>query len=80
MHTRAGDELSRQRRALPWSVDKDYVFDTPEGKKNSGDLFDGRSQSIVYHFMFGPGWKRAPGCSFIADHMDGAILHLQHPT
>jgi predicted dithiol-disulfide oxidoreductase (DUF899 family) len=80
MHTRAGDELSRQRRALPWvRVDKSYVFDTPEGKKTLSELFDGRSQLIVYHFMFGPGWEEGcHGCSFIADHMDGANLHLSH--
>lgn len=80
MHTRAGDELSRQRRALPWvKVDKNYVFDTPEGKKTLGELFDGRSQLVVYHFMFGPGWEEGcPGCSFVADHMGGANLHLAH--
>jgi predicted dithiol-disulfide oxidoreductase (DUF899 family) len=80
MHTRAGDELSRQRRALPWvKVDTDYQFDTPAGRKSLGDLFDGRSQLIVYHFMYGPGWEEGcVGCSFLADHMDGANLHLSH--
>ena len=78
--TRQLDELRRQRRALPWvKVDKDYVFEGPEGKETLGDLFEGRSQLIVYHFMFGPGWKEGcTGCSFIADHIDAANLHLAH--
>jgi predicted dithiol-disulfide oxidoreductase (DUF899 family) len=80
--TRQRDELSRQRRALPWvKVEKPYVFDTPEGKQTLADLFDGRSQLIVYHFMFGPGanWKEGcPSCSFLVDHIDGANLHLPH--
>ena len=76
--TRMRDELSRQRRELPWvKVEKNYVFDTPAGKKTLADLFAGRSQLIVYHFMFGPGWKEGcVGCSFLSDHVDGALLHL----
>lgn len=76
--TRARDELSRQRRELPWvKVDKNYVFDTPAGKRSLADLFDGRSQLIVYHFMLGPGWGQGcPSCSFLADHFDGANIHL----
>jgi predicted dithiol-disulfide oxidoreductase (DUF899 family) len=78
--TRARDELSRQRRELPWvKVDKAYAFDGPDGKQTLGDLFDGRSQLIVYHFMFGPGWEQGcPSCSFLADHFDGALVHLAH--
>ena len=64
--TRARDELSRKRRELPWEkVDKTYVFDTPNGKETLADLFGGKSQLIVYHFMFGPGWEAGcPSCSF----------------
>jgi predicted dithiol-disulfide oxidoreductase (DUF899 family) len=78
--TKARDELSRQRRELPWvKVEKPYIFDGPDGKVTLGDLFDGRSQLIVYHFMFGPGWKEGcPSCSFVVDHMDGAAVHLAH--
>jgi predicted dithiol-disulfide oxidoreductase (DUF899 family) len=76
--TRARDELSRQRRDLPWvKVEKNYVFDTPAGKRTLSDLFQGRSQLIVYHFMLGPGWDAGcPSCSFLADHFDGANIHL----
>lgn len=76
--TRARDRLSAERRALPWvKVDKAYVFDTPEGKKTLAELFDGRSQLIVYHFMLGPNWEEGcPSCSFLADHFDGANIHL----
>ena len=76
--THLRDELSRQRRELPWEkVEKDYVFDGPEGKVRLADLFNGRSQLIVYHFMFGPGWKEGcPSCSYIADHLDGPAIHL----
>jgi len=72
--TRLRDELSRQRRELPWvKVEKNYVFDGPNGKETLADLFDGRSQLIVYHFMFGPGWEEGcPSCSFLCDHIDGA--------
>lgn len=76
--TRLRDQLSAERRKLPWvKVEKNYVFDAPDGKKTLADLFDRRSQLIVYHFMFGPGWKEGcPSCSFVADHIDGALVHL----
>lgn len=76
--TRLRDELSRQRRALPRErVEKKYVFDGPRGKETLADLFGERSQLIVYHFMFGPGWKEGcPSCSFLADGFDGAVVHL----
>lgn len=76
--TRARDELAAERRQLPWvRVDKDYVFDTPQGKKTLGELFAGRSQLIVYHFMLGPGWAEGcKSCSFLADTFDGALVHL----
>jgi predicted dithiol-disulfide oxidoreductase (DUF899 family) len=76
--TRTRDRLSAERRALPWvKVDKAYVFDTPIGKKTLSDLFDGRSQLVVYHFMLGPGWEEGcPSCSYLADHFDGAKIHL----
>jgi predicted dithiol-disulfide oxidoreductase (DUF899 family) len=76
--SRLNDELSRRRRELPWvKVDKNYTFDTPARKKTLADLFAGRSQLIVYHFMFGPGWSQGcPGCSYLMDHIDGAIPHL----
>lgn len=78
--TRASDELSRQRRALPWvKVDKRYVFDGPWGQETLADLFQGRGQLIVNHFMLGPGWKEGcVGCSFGADHVEGALVHLEH--
>lgn len=76
--TRLRDELSRQRRELPWeSVEKRYVFDGPEGRETLADLFSGRSQLIVYHFMFGPDWPEGcPSCSMIADHLEGSLVHL----
>jgi predicted dithiol-disulfide oxidoreductase (DUF899 family) len=76
--TRQRDELSRQRRELPWvRVEKNYVFDGPDGKETLAGLFDGRSQLIVYHFMFGPNWEEGcPYCSFLTDHVDGARVHL----
>jgi predicted dithiol-disulfide oxidoreductase (DUF899 family) len=76
--TRLHDELARQRRALPWvKVEKAYAFDTPEGKRSLADLFAGRSQLVIYHFMFGPDWKEGcPSCSFVSDHIDGAVPHL----
>jgi predicted dithiol-disulfide oxidoreductase (DUF899 family) len=78
--TRLRDELSRQRRALPWErVEKNYIFDGPRGKQTLADLFGGRSQLIVYHFMFGSGWKEGcPSCSYLADGFDGAVVHLAH--
>ena len=77
-HMRAGDELARERRALPWvPVTKDYQFRTAEGPRSLSDLFDGRSQLIVYHFMYGPDAKRGcPSCSFWSDHFAGSIPHL----
>src|SRR6202171_1580662 len=71
-------ELSRQRRELPQEkLEKKYVFDGPNGKVGIGDLFGGLSQLVVYHFMFGPGWKEGcPRCSFIADQFDSIALHL----
>lgn len=79
-HTRALDALNRERLALPWvKLDKDYVFDTETGKKTLAQLFDGRGQLMVYHFMFGPAWDAGcPGCSFLADHLDGTLPHLNH--
>jgi predicted dithiol-disulfide oxidoreductase (DUF899 family) len=76
--TRQHDELSRQRRELPWvKVEKEYVFEAPQGKATLADLFDGRSQLVTYHFMFGPEWTEGcPSCSFLMDHVDGAIVHL----
>ncbi len=76
--SRARDALSAARRDLPWvKVEKSYVFDGPDGKETLADLFGGRSQLIVYHFMLGPGWKDGcPSCSFLADHFDGAAIHL----
>jgi predicted dithiol-disulfide oxidoreductase (DUF899 family) len=76
--TRLRDKLSAERRKLPWEkIEKDYVFDGSSGKESLADLFDGRSQLIVYHFMLGPGWKQGcPSCSFLADHFDGATVHL----
>jgi len=78
--TKARDQLSAERRALPWvKIEKNYVFDTPSGKKTLGDLLGGRSQLIVYHFMLGPDWAEGcPSCSYLADHFDGAALHLVH--
>lgn len=79
-HTRARDALNAERLALPWvKLAKDYVFDTPAGKQTLSDLFDGRSQLMVYHFMFGPEWDAGcPGCSFLADHLDGTLPHLNN--
>jgi predicted dithiol-disulfide oxidoreductase (DUF899 family) len=78
--TRQRDEIDRQRRALPWvKVDKSYIFDGPGGPQSLADLFAHRSQLIVSHFMLGPGWKEGcVGCSFRSDHVDGALVHLQH--
>lgn len=78
--THQRDRVSAARREMPWvRVDKTYVFDTPAGRRTLADLFDGRSQLIVYHFMMGPEWKEGcPGCSFLADHIDGAVQHLVH--
>ena len=77
-HLRAHDELARQRRELPWvKVDKSYVFDGPDGQETLADLFAGRSQLIVKHFMFGPDWQEGcVGCSFGSDQMEGSLVHL----
>ena len=78
--TRRRDRLNAARRELPWvKVEKEYIFDAPEGKVTLADLFDGRSQLIVHHFMFGPGWQAGcVGCSFAADHIEGTLVHLEH--
>src|SRR5262245_45550767 len=78
--TRQRDELSRQRRELPWvNVEKAYVFDAPEGQVTLADLFDGRSQLFIKHFMMGPGQVgQCVGCSFEVDHIEGVLVHLQN--
>ena len=82
-HFRQQDELAKRRRELPWvPVEKEYAFETEEGAKTLAELFDGRSQLLVYHFMFGYGYRvdeqnpGCTGCSFVADHFDAAIPHL----
>src|SRR5262245_672419 len=79
-HTRRGDELVRMRQELPWvRVEKDYTFDTDEGKASLAELFRGRSQLLVYHFMLGPDYKAGcPSCSAIADGFNGFAVHLIH--
>jgi predicted dithiol-disulfide oxidoreductase (DUF899 family) len=76
--TRERDAVAAERRQLPWvKVEKKYVFDSPSGKKSLADLFDGRSQLVVYHFMFGPDWQEGcPSCSFNMDHTDPTLVHL----
>jgi len=78
--TRLHDQVASERRALPWRrVAKDYVFDTPEGKRSLAELFGERRQLLVQHFMFGPDWEQGcPSCSFMADHTDGMTVHLAH--
>ena len=78
--THLRDKLAQERLALPWvRIEKEYVFDTPEGPRTLADLFEGRSQLLVQHFMFAPGWKEGcPSCSFMADHTDGMNRHLAH--
>src|SRR4051794_4178699 len=78
--TRLRDELSAERRELPWvEVDKNYVFDSAEGGQTLADLFGEHSQLIVYHFMFDPEWSQGcKSCSFIADHYNPAVIHLEH--
>jgi predicted dithiol-disulfide oxidoreductase (DUF899 family) len=75
---RLRDQISAERRQLPWEkVEKNYTFDSGEGTVSLADLFAGRSQLIVYHFMFGPDWKEGcPSCSFVSDHFDGTLPHL----
>jgi predicted dithiol-disulfide oxidoreductase (DUF899 family) len=82
-HMRRGDELARRRKELPWvPVEKEYVFETDSGRRTLAELFDGRSQLLVYHFMFGFGYRvdeqnpGCTGCTFVADHFDAAIPHL----
>src|SRR5215468_4630009 len=77
--TRQRDELSRRRRELPWvKVEKDYVFDGPQGNVTLSDLFSGGTQLMIYHFMFGPDWAEGcPSCSLVADNVDAALVHLQ---
>jgi predicted dithiol-disulfide oxidoreductase (DUF899 family) len=82
-HSRRGDELARRRRELPWvPIEKGYTFETAQGNKTLAELFDGRSQLLVYHFMFGVGFRvdeqnpGCTGCSFVADHFDSVIPHL----
>lgn len=76
--TRLRDQLARERRALPWvRIEQDYAFDAPEGRRTLAELFDGRNQLLVQHFMLGPGWEQGcPSCSFMADHLDGMAVHL----
>jgi predicted dithiol-disulfide oxidoreductase (DUF899 family) len=78
--TRLRDQIARERRALPWvRIDKKYVFDAPEGRRTLAELFEGRRQLLVQHFMFAPGWEQGcPSCSFMADHTDGMNVHLAH--
>jgi predicted dithiol-disulfide oxidoreductase (DUF899 family) len=78
--SRQRDELSAERRKLPWvRVEKEYVFDAHGGKQTLADLFGGKSQVIVYPFMLGPGWEEGcKSCSFLADHFDGSVVHLAH--
>jgi predicted dithiol-disulfide oxidoreductase (DUF899 family) len=78
--TRLRDQLSRERRELPWErVGKQYVFDTLDGRQTLSELFEGRSQLVVYHFMFGPNWEQAcKSCSFWADNFNGIVVHLKH--
>ena len=78
--TRLRDKVNAERLALPWvRVDEAYAFETPAGRRTLADLFDERGQLIVYHFMLGPGWAAGcPGCSFLADHFDGALRHIEH--
>lgn len=76
--THLHDQIARERRALPWvRIDKIYAFDAPEGRRTLAELFDGRRQLLVQHFMFAPGWEQGcKSCSFMADHSDGMNVHL----
>lgn len=78
--THLRDQVAAERRALPWRrITKNYVFDTPHGQRTLAQLFGGRRQLLVQHFMFGPGWEQGcPSCSFMADHTDGMTIHLAH--
>jgi predicted dithiol-disulfide oxidoreductase (DUF899 family) len=77
--TRLRDQVTRERQQLPWElVEKPYTFTGPDGQETLSSLFAGRSQLMIYHFMFAPGWKEGcPGCSFMADHFDGALPHIE---
>jgi predicted dithiol-disulfide oxidoreductase (DUF899 family) len=79
-HAQRSEELARERLELPWvPVEKDYSFDTDDGKKTLAELFDGRSQLLAYNIMFGPSYTGAcPGCSNLADHLDSGLVHLNH--
>lgn len=76
--TRLHDQIARERRALPWErIEKDYVFEGPEGRRTLAELFDGRRQLLVQHFMLAPGWEQGcKSCSYMADHIDGMNVHL----
>ncbi|CAM3765712.1 DUF899 domain-containing protein [Roseateles saccharophilus] len=78
--TRLGDRIAAERRALPWvRLEQDYLFDTADGPRRLSELFQGRRQLLVQHFMFGPGWEQGcKSCSFMADHLDGMAPHLAH--
>ena len=78
--TRLRDQLARERRALPWvRIEQNYVFEAPEGRRTLAELFADRRQLMVQHFMFAPGWKQGcPSCSFMADHHDGMLAHLEN--
>ncbi|MCZ6769284.1 MAG: thioredoxin family protein [Acidobacteria bacterium] len=78
--TRLRDQLSQDRRELPWvQVDKEYLFDGPNGQETLSELFEGRSQLIIYHFMYGPDWAEGcPSCSFWADNFNDSVVHLHH--
>src|SRR5579859_3192664 len=78
--THLRDEINVARRNLPWvKVAKEYSFEGPNGRETLAQLFDGRSQLIVYHFMFGPEWSEGcVGCSFLSDHLDGSLIHIQN--
>lgn len=77
--TKLRDQLAARRRELPWvKLDKPYVFESPTGPVTLADLFEGRSQLIVYHFMFGPGWEEGcKSCSYVSDHLAPAVVHLK---
>jgi predicted dithiol-disulfide oxidoreductase (DUF899 family) len=79
-YTRLGDRLSAEKRALPWvEVEKEYVFDGPNGKETLASLFGNKTQLVVYHFMFGPDWEQGcPTCSIVADNIDPNVIHLEH--
>jgi predicted dithiol-disulfide oxidoreductase (DUF899 family) len=79
-HTRLGDQLSAEKRHLPWvKVEEDYVFDGSTGKETLASLFGNKTQLLVYHFMFGPDWEQGcPTCSIVADNIDPNVIHLEH--